>query len=230
MQKQEDQGPGEGRGLVQVIQDRLCRSQGAYSWLLARGRGPGRRHPGPGPSFLPKAPTSEFPAVSSPLHVAKLGVQAVLPSQGHRTGGHTQSRASAPIGVLQLLQPQLCPRAPTQHPSAAGSYWYPVSYPFLGPLPPPSATKPGHSPTLSASQDFSHQAPFSGCQAAASMGEVRPQSLVPPALQVSLLLSALRGSRCSPPPNSPPPTAAASSPAQPSCLLSMPMIGWAHGL
>lgn len=67
VQKLEDQGPGEGRGLVQVIQDRLCRSQGAYSWLLARGRGPGRRHPGPGPSFLLKVATSEFPRPSPTL-------------------------------------------------------------------------------------------------------------------------------------------------------------------
>lgn len=110
-QKQEDQGPGEGRGLVQVIQDRLCRSQGAYSWLLARGRGPGRRHLGPGPSFLPKAPTSEFP-VGLQLFACS---QACCPSSAPRNTGPEATPSHRKAG------PAAAAASSAQRPSSAGS-------------------------------------------------------------------------------------------------------------
>lgn len=122
--KQEDQGPGEGRGLVQVIQDRLCRSQGAYSWLLARGRGPGRRHPGPGPSFLPKAPTSEFPVslqlfarsqACCPCNPPRDTEREATPSHWHQDQEVVRAK-----GVLRLLQPQLCPQPEPSTPAQQG--------------------------------------------------------------------------------------------------------------
>lgn len=152
--KQEDQGPGEGRGLVQVIQDRLCRSQGAYSWLLARGRGPGRRHPGPGPSFLPKAPTSEFP-VSLQLFARS---QACCPSNPPRDTGREATPSHWPQdqgvlgakGVLRLLQPQLYPQP--KPPPQLSRVLLVLSLPSLWPLPRPPTAEPGPRPTLSASR------------------------------------------------------------------------------
>lgn len=176
-------------------------------------------------------------SASSPLHVAKLAVRAVLPG--------TQDRRPHPVpGTVtkeyceQWGSSGYCRHSPVLGPSPSPQLsrvlLVPSLVPILWPLPPPSATEPGHRPTLSASQAVSYpvvdlRSAFfwhaakqlfpHGLPATCSVLFRVVQSLVPAPLQP--LLSSVRGPVFLLPPHSPP---AAASPEQPPSLLSLPLM------